>query len=50
MLVKADNNWNDISTRGAAMVAELKVGNPGSGEDFCVLALIYSRMRDLKNI
>ena len=28
-LVIADNNWHDISTRGAAMVGELEVGKRG---------------------
>ena len=37
----ADNNWNDISTHGAAKVAELKVGNPGTWEYFGDLALTY---------
>ena len=40
-MVKADNDWNDISTHESAMVAELKVGNLGSWEDFGDLALTY---------
>ena len=45
--MKADNNWDDISTHGAAMIAELKVGYQSHWEALGDLVLTFIRMRDL---
>ena len=45
--MNVDINWNDISSHGAAIVAELKVENQGSWEYLGDLVLTYIRMRDL---